>query len=603
MASKEVVEFLIRVTTDAHNAANGLDLLSGTAKTVAASVATATGALIAMADAMVGLIDKLNTLSKASGLSLDSIEALRIAAVYSGKELEQLVPPELAKRVAEAATGTGEAARGFAMMGIQSRIVSGELQGVDEVLRASIDALSRMEDPTQRAAAATFALGEQGKQLLSAFSSVEQFDAYVQLAERSVYTSDRAASATANWQRAMGDLSMATDTFKSGLTPVIELVAYLVRKATEASIVLGELYTSYTLFGQAVAHLGRDGDATFKQTRDELRAGMMGRIEERLAALDAVGANAATPDLAMLADNRQQSDEAIAAMAAAIYGEEAKTADAKKRTASHAADHARAAREAAQATRDAAQAAREAADEEARILGLYARAASARDRAFGERLGAETAAAVDELTTVLSGKMDELTARAERAAAMRANPVGGAIDAGVGAIMAALGPVGPAIAAISELPALIQGATDMVAQLPSIIESLPDLLGGLVEAVIGAIFDLPGAILTALVELPQAIAEAIRDALRKVGGKTADRTRDMLEGLYGVDLGGGSGGGAAASGTVQQAPSMSQLTRGMQMSRGGTTVNVVSSDPRVVVDEIRRATGPYGLGVTSYGGM
>jgi len=165
--------------------------------------------LVGMAQASADLVDQLNTQAEATGLSVDSVMALKLAADRSGKSLDQLVPKDMAVKLAELRRGSVEVSRAFAMVGLSAADFAG--LDADQSYQKIVRALYDTEDSSVRAAAAMKILGEAGKQTLSAFGDVSEFDAYLSRASEMVTTSDDAADATAKLQRVYGEMAEIVD--------------------------------------------------------------------------------------------------------------------------------------------------------------------------------------------------------------------------------------------------------------------------------------------------------------------------------------------------------------------------------------------------------
>jgi hypothetical protein len=182
------------------------------------AVKAAARAVVDYADSIAASVDEVNTLAVQSGLANETIAGLRFAAEATGKQLSELVPPDLAKRILETSQETGEAKRGFDALKVSVTDSEGRLKSADAVLRETIDALQAVEDPTQRAALATQALGEKGALMLSTLSSSDSLEAFVEQAERfGVDVGPAAVAATGDWQQAQAELGLALDAAARGV--------------------------------------------------------------------------------------------------------------------------------------------------------------------------------------------------------------------------------------------------------------------------------------------------------------------------------------------------------------------------------------------------
>lgn len=110
-------------------------------------------------------------LSGQTGVAIDKLMVLQMAFDQAGMSAGDVQPvlAKLQKNIAEAASGSVEAAAKFARMGIEI----GDIQGLsaDEQLAKVGEAISRIENPAQRSAMAMEIFGKSGAKLLSVFSS------------------------------------------------------------------------------------------------------------------------------------------------------------------------------------------------------------------------------------------------------------------------------------------------------------------------------------------------------------------------------------------------------------------------------------------------
>ena len=115
-------------------------------------------------------IDKLAKASKAIGVPVGELSALRYAAEQNGLAFETLASglQTLSQRIVEAAQNAkSQAAQAFEALGISVRDASGNLKSTQGVFLEIADAFSRLEDGATKTTAATRLLGSAGGQLIS----------------------------------------------------------------------------------------------------------------------------------------------------------------------------------------------------------------------------------------------------------------------------------------------------------------------------------------------------------------------------------------------------------------------------------------------------
>lgn len=115
--------------------------------------------------------DALVDLNAQTGVAIDKLMELQMAFDLNGMKAEQ-VQPVLAKMqrlIAEAGSGSAEAAAKFNLMGI----AVGDIQGLnaDEQLMKIGEAITKIENPAQRSAVAMDIFGKSGSKLLSVFAA------------------------------------------------------------------------------------------------------------------------------------------------------------------------------------------------------------------------------------------------------------------------------------------------------------------------------------------------------------------------------------------------------------------------------------------------
>lgn len=110
-------------------------------------------------------------LSGQTGVAIDKLMVLQMAFDQAGMSAGDVQPvlAKLQKNVAEAASGSAEAALKFAQMGVQIE----EIQGLsaDEQLAKVGEAISNIQNPAQRSAMAMEVFGKSGAKLLSVFAA------------------------------------------------------------------------------------------------------------------------------------------------------------------------------------------------------------------------------------------------------------------------------------------------------------------------------------------------------------------------------------------------------------------------------------------------
>ena len=163
--------------------------------------------------------NELTNLSAKTGVATKTLAGLRLAAKGSGQDLESMasVLEPMIERMGQIKAGSKSAADAFKAVGIDSVMMGDNLRSADEVLLEITKNLSKMEDPTERAAAAALAFGGAGTKLVQALGG-QELQNFVDAAEQfGVDTGPRAAAAAREWEKAMVDLDLVMQPMFSDL--------------------------------------------------------------------------------------------------------------------------------------------------------------------------------------------------------------------------------------------------------------------------------------------------------------------------------------------------------------------------------------------------
>lgn len=115
--------------------------------------------------------DDLVDLNAQTGVAIDKLMELQMAFDLNGMKADQVQPvlSKMQRLIADAGSGSAEAATKFAMMGVSIA----EIQGLnaDEQLMKIGEAITEIQNPAQRSAMAMEIFGKSGAKLLSVFSA------------------------------------------------------------------------------------------------------------------------------------------------------------------------------------------------------------------------------------------------------------------------------------------------------------------------------------------------------------------------------------------------------------------------------------------------
>lgn len=180
----------------------------------------------AMGKLLQGMADSQNELSDLSsrtGVATKTLAGLRLAAKGSGQDFKAVASAlkPLVLRIGQANLGMKTAVDGFKAVGVTSlHTADGGLKSADAILLEITKTLSGMEDPTQRAVAASLALGSAGTKLVQALGG-QDLSVFINAAEQfGIDTGPRAAAAADKWQRSTANLSLVMEPFTTWLMEV-----------------------------------------------------------------------------------------------------------------------------------------------------------------------------------------------------------------------------------------------------------------------------------------------------------------------------------------------------------------------------------------------
>jgi len=110
-------------------------------------------------------------LSEQTGLAIDKLMVLQTAFKQAGLGAEEVQPVinKMQKAIESAATTGGPAASAFSKLGLSAQKLSG--MGADQQLQLIGDAISKIQNPTERAATAMEVFGKSGGRVLALFAS------------------------------------------------------------------------------------------------------------------------------------------------------------------------------------------------------------------------------------------------------------------------------------------------------------------------------------------------------------------------------------------------------------------------------------------------
>jgi len=612
VSTQVLVDYLIRVTGQSTSAQSAMGSLAKEATVATAAVggvvagfAGASVAAVAMANDVTGAVDRINTLATNSGLAAREIAGLEALAASTGKELNNLIPKDLPKRISDAARGTGPVAEAFAQLGVSATNADGSLRSASDVLPALIDGLASVDDATTKAALAQEVFGARSQELTSALKDSGDLRAWIGYAER--YGTDvgpEAQRVTAEWQRSMAVFHQSVATLKNAMLPLIDVMANTVL-GISAMLVMAKGAASGALEGPG----GLIG--AIKGAKDELDNFIDAnkRLNESLQTTET-----RFKDVKLSFDGWEATVSASTAKEFAFYNSLAHP-DWRNPPAGGG--------KPPKPPKPPTGGGKASPGWDA---GIDVNALEAEQAAFGAQLAADAAAAREQRAAIaeaLLAGQDDLIAATEAnkpppqppgaalgadlsgVASVIADPVGAALGAALGPALA--GPIGMLASAVLQLPDVLQNLTETIETLPEALISIPDLTVNLLTA----IGDLPLALVEATPEIALGLANAVfkiftygfeafammfAEVVDVIPGRIADALADILRNLF-AELNPFDGDGNFLFGAAEKArDALPFFDTGGDVTRTGLAV--VHEGERVITAEERAAllTGGGGRG-------
>ena len=183
-----------------------------------ASAAAAGAGLLTLGQDVADARNELSDLSVETGISADTLAALRFGANAAGKELGDVAGgmAAFAQRVAAANRDGGTAALVFEGLGVSLTNLDGSIRGTDEAFRQTVLALASVEDETLRTAAAAELFGDAGGKLINVTAALGgDFDLFAGAVNQVGVGMGEGAQQSADFQRAMAVLSQVLDGIKA----------------------------------------------------------------------------------------------------------------------------------------------------------------------------------------------------------------------------------------------------------------------------------------------------------------------------------------------------------------------------------------------------
>ena len=214
---------------------------------VSAGFVAAAGATVAFGQKVADLTNELVDASTKTGIAVDTLAGLRLAAEGSGLGFANLEGGliKFQTSMLDASKGSKDLSDTFSRLGVDVKTSSGELRSADDVFNESIKSLGAMENATERNALAMKLFGRSSGPALIQSGALDNLESMKQLAtEFGVSINEDAIGSMGNFQREMANFGLVSD---GVMQKVIESVAGKnglnngIEGATQVMIYLGSI--------------------------------------------------------------------------------------------------------------------------------------------------------------------------------------------------------------------------------------------------------------------------------------------------------------------------------------------------------------------------
>jgi hypothetical protein len=249
--AKKMVSALDRQLKQAERAAKqsskDFEKLASSAGMVAGAFGAMGAGIVMFSQEVADLTNELTDASAKSGIAIETLAGLRLAAEGSGLEFSNLEGGliKFQSSISEAAKGSKSLSESFSQIGVEVKNADGTMRDANDVFNDSIKALGEMENTTERNALAMKLFGKQGGAGLIQSGALDNLENMTSLAkEFGVAIDENAVNAMGNFQRKIAEFdTVAKGTFQRLLESVggRNSVANGIEAATQAMVFFGSI--------------------------------------------------------------------------------------------------------------------------------------------------------------------------------------------------------------------------------------------------------------------------------------------------------------------------------------------------------------------------
>jgi len=244
-------------------------------KKYGAAVAVPVAATLLLTQHLADLSNELVDASAKSGVAVDTLAGLRLAAEGAGLEFGGLADSlnQFQVQIADAAAGAGNAAI-FERLGVDIKTASGELRLSNDIFNETITALGQMDNQVERNAMALKLLGEAGGAGLIQSGALENLQAMTDLATQfGISVEQNAVQSMATFQRRVAEFSTVSigemqrvvesiagpQSINAAIEFVTQSVIYMGSLTRDTLAVVGQVFENTFVLAQA-GYMAMTGD-------------------------------------------------------------------------------------------------------------------------------------------------------------------------------------------------------------------------------------------------------------------------------------------------------------------------------------------------------
>ena len=177
---------------------------------IGAGAALAGAGVIAFGQHLADLSNQLVDASTKTGLTVENLGGLRLAAEGAGVAFAQLEPGliKLQGAIADAAKGSGPAAEAFDRLGIKAKDSEGNLRNADDVFNELTNSLSQLENQTEKNSLAMDIFGLRAGPALIQSGALDNMKAFRDLSREFGIDMEQNSETMGEFQRAMAEIQL-----------------------------------------------------------------------------------------------------------------------------------------------------------------------------------------------------------------------------------------------------------------------------------------------------------------------------------------------------------------------------------------------------------